>query len=190
VWIDAEIDAKASNRQTMSARLRGVIADVTFVVEPDEHESRQSSGIQAFTTVKQLLGAIQTPAPGASDRLWFSGSDSFFAPVASSVSPPVTVSAVSVHARSWRDGFSRISAFAGYAERTVVLPSHPRDSSLAMLEGSYFGVGLVVADADGETTLSEPAPFTPQRFTLASWLFAEQVYREWITTPNPASPRS
>ncbi len=192
VWINSELVADPQMLQTVSAKVRGVRASISFYVDGTEHQFRQMRGVGAFSTVKQLLAAVQEEKPDSSaprGLLWLSGFPEDLDWDVPSFAPPVKVRGVRVAAGSWRTGLSSASRFAGYAERTVALGSKPRDPSFAALEATYYGVGLVIGEGAGEATLAAPAPFKPERFSLASWLFAEQVYREWLSTLSPTSPR-
>ena len=58
-----------------------------------------------------------------------------------------------------------------------------------MLEARFYGVGVGIAAGSGEEPrwLLEPAPFTPERFTGASWKFAESFFQAWQSAHALAS---
>ncbi|TQO18528.1 hypothetical protein FB472_0045 [Rhodoglobus vestalii] len=183
MWVNSELVADRQVIQAMTAKVRGVSASLLFSVDVLEHASRQSRGAGAFVSVGQLLAAFEETdfdSPPARGQLWLSGFAEDQDRCVPSIAPPVTVCGARINAGSWGAGLSRASKFAGYTERTVVLRTEPRESSAALLEASFYGVGLVVGEGVNETILAAPAPFEPERFSLASWLFAEQVYREWL----------
>lgn len=91
--------------------------------------------------------------------------------------PAARVDQVSVPTTRWRTGLRQAGRFAPYCARRLLLKSLPRDVSTLVLEATYWGVGVAVADdAGGCRELVVPAPFVATRYTGASWAFAEQAY--------------
>lgn len=95
--------------------------------------------------------------------------------------PPVTVKLISVFGPLRRGTLQLATTFAPYARRRIVAPSGQLDETL-LLEAAFHGVGVTLADVNGERTLAAPAPFQPARFTGASWLFAERIYAQVISS--------
>lgn len=95
--------------------------------------------------------------------------------------PPVTVQLISVFGPFRRSTLQLATTFAPYARRRIVAPSGQVDEML-LLEAAFYGVGVTVADANGERTVAAPAPFQPARFTGASWLFAERIYGQALSS--------
>lgn len=91
---------------------------------------------------------------------------------------PLTVLHATVRARRWRFGLSVASRFAPYCPRDLVLDYEPSDDLDLILEANYLGIGIRLrGGGSGQNTrrVIEPAPFTPARYTGASWLFAERM---------------
>lgn len=91
------------------------------------------------------------------------------------VGPPLWVDMVTLPTERWRTGLRTIGRFAPYSARQLQLDKVPRDVDDLCVEATYWGVGVCVAGADGVRQLVEPEPFVPERFTGASWAFAEQT---------------
>jgi hypothetical protein len=99
--------------------------------------------------------------------------------------PPLTVQHVTVVATDWRTGVRVASRFAPYGSREVILDRPVMDETELLLEATYLGVGISVGDEDVEGSshrVLDAAPFTPARYTGASWLFAEQLL---ASQPHP-----
>lgn len=99
--------------------------------------------------------------------------------------PPLTVQHVTVVAADWRTGVSIASRFAPYGSRELVLDRLGADETELLLEATYLGVGISVGDENvngSSRRVLEAAPFTPARYTGASWLFAEQLL---ASQPHP-----
>jgi len=100
------------------------------------------------------------------------------------VQPVLRVLNAAVRARSWRIGLARVSRFAPYCTRSLILLSDPSESErdYACWECCYHGVGLITTTT-GATPLVAPQPFprTTQRHTARSWWFTEEVYRQLTT---------
>lgn len=95
--------------------------------------------------------------------------------------PPVTVRLISVFGPFRRSTLQLATTFAPYGRRRLVVPSGRLDEIL-LLEATFYGVGVTVADANGERTVTASAPFQPARFTGASWLFAERIYGQALSS--------
>jgi hypothetical protein len=98
--------------------------------------------------------------------------------------PALTVSRITVRSSSWRSALTDASKFAPYCERRILLESTPTHDTLLHLEASYLGIGVALADrttATDDATVVElvpAAPFKPERFSGASWKFAEQIFEQ------------
>lgn len=91
------------------------------------------------------------------------------------VGPPVWVEMVTLPVARWRAGLSAIGRFAPYSARRLLLTRVPDDTDDLRVQATYWGVGVRIERADGFEDLVEPEPFVPQRYTGASWAFAEQT---------------
>lgn len=91
--------------------------------------------------------------------------------------PPLTVRHATVRGSDWRTALRAASQFAPYASRTVLLDRLPADDVELRFEAAYLGIGVSVQEEpDWDTREIVPgAPFTPARFTAASWLFVERL---------------
>ena len=196
---DAARDVMGADCPTYSVRLRGV--DVHCVVDIDvlEHARRQAEGVGAINDWRVLdapnglkpgvaVSSREVPAWGLralrqaggavakSGRGW----------VTREARVPLIVDVVVVTDTRWRRGVQRATRFGPYCQRVLALPRLPVDSTNLLLEAHYLGVGLWTAKATGAGLpgraagglVLEPAPFVPQRFTAASWAFAEDAYRQ------------
>jgi hypothetical protein len=173
-------------------RLRGV--DVIAEVTVDAREVSRRAGLGA---ADQRLGGpdvlaelLQIPTDAALPAAWLgrrvrglleSAQWHVVQPQAGLVRrvtvPAARVDQVSVPTTRWRTGLRQAGRFAPYCARRLLLQSLPRDVSTLVLEATYWGVGVAVADdAGGWRELVVPAPFVAARYTGASWAFAEQAY--------------
>lgn len=91
--------------------------------------------------------------------------------------PAVSLLSVGVVARTWKQGLERVSPFASYCARYVVLEGglHQQDRGFSVAEARYFGVGLALHRGDAVDWLVSPARFQASRFSPASWLMAERL---------------
>jgi hypothetical protein len=138
---------------------RTVSVTVLFDVVQQEHDRRQSRGVRALSNLDMLRGLADDPR--------------------ASIGVPVVPQRVIVRAERWRSGVRALATYAGYCERHLVVDRPRNGSDELELECSFFGIGLRYADGGDSEALSA-APFLPARFSLASWLFAEQLYDEWL----------
>ena len=90
---------------------------------------------------------------------------------------PLTVDLAVVPARSWRRGLEQAGRFARFCSRAVMLPRPPRELDDLAMQADYYGIGVVVVDAD-DAVLVVPEPFRRSRHTPAGWRFLEQVYAQ------------
>lgn len=95
------------------------------------------------------------------------------------VRPPLRVKRVTVPGRSWRQAIVAAAKFGPYCERRILLDRAPSDDDLVWLEAKFLGIGVAVASQGSSVRdLMAPAPFRPERFTGASWKFAEVVFAQ------------
>ncbi|WP_286689387.1 MULTISPECIES: hypothetical protein [unclassified Aeromicrobium] len=99
------------------------------------------------------------------------------------VRPPLRVDRVTVPGRSWRQALAAAARFGPYCERRILLDREPADDDLMWLEAKFLGIGVAVASqttgqASTVRDLLGPVPFKPERYTGASWKFAEVVYSQ------------
>ncbi len=97
--------------------------------------------------------------------------------------PPLRVDRVTVPGRSWRQALAAAARFGPYCERRILLDREPADDDLMWLEAKFLGIGVAVASqttgqASTVRDLLGPVPFKPERYTGASWKFAEVVYSQ------------
>lgn len=91
------------------------------------------------------------------------------------VSPIAHVDMVTLFTSRWRKGLREIGRFAPYSARLLQLPAEPSDLDMLCMEATYWGVGVRLESSKGWHEVVHPAPFTPARYTGASWVFAEQA---------------
>jgi hypothetical protein len=172
------------------------VAEVAIWVDPGEHERRRSLGVGGFEDagVDTFNVLLRLPL-GA----WVPGGDlqayelDLLLDVPGLVEwdgvgvvrhgvPPVDPVVATVEHPSWRQALRTAGRFAQYCARRVRLPEAPAADSELLLEAGYWGIGVRVQEPDGrvERVLPE-APFIAQRYTGASWLFAEQLYSRYLT---------
>lgn len=97
------------------------------------------------------------------------------------VRPPLRVDRVTVPGRAWRQALAAAARFGPYCERRILLDQVPADDDLLWLEAKFMGVGVAAASQTAGQgprvrDLLEPAPFKPDRYSGASWKFAEVVF--------------
>jgi len=179
-----------------AARLRGV--DVIVHVEFDMHEleMREASGLSlkglshthlaALLTIPRWEHVPMTSLPAAGQRIALGRPDlvehderGF---VARRVGPPLWVEMVTLPVRRWRVGLRAVGRFAPYSARRIRLAREPADVGDLSVQATYWGVGVQVVRADGLADLVLPEPFRPQRYTGASWAFAEETLQ--AVSPN------
>lgn len=95
--------------------------------------------------------------------------------------PPASVQHVMVPGRNWITALTHATKFAPYCRRSILLSSMPADEDMLLLEARFYGVGIALGrnGGDGLDWILEPAPFVPERFTGASWRFAESFLEAW-----------
>jgi hypothetical protein len=98
---------------------------------------------------------------------------------------PVTVTGVLVAATRWRSGLQTAGRFAPFCAPALLLLRRPADLHDAVLEATYFGIGLYVDHGEELEECARPRPFVQRRITAAGWRFAEQAYAA-LTGSKPA----
>jgi hypothetical protein len=103
--------------------------------------------------------------------------------VTRTVRPPLRVDRVTIPGRSWRQALAAAARFGPYCERRILLDHVPTDDDLVWLEAKFLGIGVAVASqttgqASTVRDLLGSAPFKPERYTGASWKFAEVVFSQ------------
>jgi len=85
---------------------------------------------------------------------------------------------IGLRAKTWRQAVHPATVLSQYGPCSVILPSAQGDDlAWTCSQACYWGLGLIVEPARGEPLrLVEPAIFSPDRFTGALWLFAEDIY--------------
>lgn len=170
-------------------------ADVAIWVDPVEHGRRRGlglggfdeAGVDVFNVLLRLPLGAWVPAdeleafeldavlgvPGLVE--WDGGG------IVRRAMPPVDPVVATVEHPSWRQALRTAGRFAQYCARRVRLSALPRDDSDLLMEASYWGVGVRVREpGGGAEELVPEAPFIAQRYTGASWLFAEQLYARYL----------
>jgi hypothetical protein len=94
--------------------------------------------------------------------------------------PPLTATFALVSVQHWRTGLSAAGEYAPYCRRAFLLPAAPAEEE-ALLEASYYGIGVGLADRTGVRELMVPGPYKQMRVTPAQWTFTEQVYAQLPT---------
>lgn len=84
---------------------------------------------------------------------------------------PAVVDIAVVEGRVNAETMGRATGFAPFCRRQIVTPVRPPAERLT--EADFWGVGVAYR---GEMLVA-PAPWRPQRYTAAGWLFVEEVYR-------------
>lgn len=91
--------------------------------------------------------------------------------------PPLMVKSITVEVREARTGLRAASTFAPFCRRNVSLPPSSVDD-VALLEATFYGIGVQVREPSGPRVLVEPAPFVVRRWTWASWQFHEEAWEQ------------
>lgn len=86
--------------------------------------------------------------------------------------PAVEVQAVLISGARWDRAIAAASKYAPYCQRRVSVDELPGDEHLFWWEARLLGVGVVTSSG---AELLEAAPFAPERYSGASWKFAEQM---------------
>lgn len=193
-------------RSATPARLRGLDVLLEFHVDDAELERRRSHSVQphatAATTLASLLhipvmasvpvatlpGAVQTVARRHSQYVEFTDGTL----VRRRVSPIGHVTMVTVPSRHWRKALRDVGRFAPYTARRLLLSAEPTDLDVLRMEATYWGVGVRLEQPEGWHDVVHPAPFTPERFTGASWAFAEAAVHaaQQAAQPSVADQRA
>jgi hypothetical protein len=179
-------------RDARSAKVRifDTTATVVYRCNDAEHERRHNVGLSDLKSMELLDVLLDLPAGVAVPRSSLSSSVLQVlhrAPggvvrmdntsVIRLISPVVAPVLAIVYASRWRDGLERASEFASYVPRMFVVPETPANSTEALAEASYYGVGVAVGPRSAPTIVLEPEPLLDWQPTTAWWWFCEQVYR-------------
>jgi hypothetical protein len=175
------------------AQAAGAKADALVLADRAEHSRRLQAGLGGVTSLLLIDALMNLPLrtpvhrsdldPAMCQRLegvpkgvvlceggWFTRL----------LTPPLTVVAVVVRARGWRESVSRIWPFAAFAQQILLLDEMPVRSSAFLWEAQLSGIG-VWAKCDGELReLLAPEPFTRRYWKPAGWRFVERAYRTQI----------
>ncbi len=174
-----------------AARLRGVDVGCLVEVNEEEHWRRRARGLGAIgdrSVINALAGlpahaeVLRASLPSAVERALrreaAAGTvDGGQGVVRRRAVPPLRVALVVVQDTVGPRGLARASRFGPYAQRLLIMPGLPADPTELLLEAAYLGVGVATPE---QPDVVAPAPFTPTRFTSASWAFAEQAYAQWL----------
>jgi hypothetical protein len=176
--------------QVVPLRLRGVSVDAVVDINLHEHQRRQRASVGAvgdrdvLTALLPLDPGVTVPhavlSAGQQRAVRRAGAGLVVAErrrVTRLVQVPATVSLVLVRDVQWARGIQRAARFGPYCERVLVLPRVPADLDGLLLEATYYGVGVATLD---EPEVVSRAVFTPMRFTVSSWMFAEAAYGQFL----------
>lgn len=151
------------------ARLAGAIADAVFVVDSDEHERRNATGVGPVTSLEPLYRQLDRLA--LEPDLFFDGRV---------LKPAGRIEAVEI--RSWhriQAAFDRALIFAPVAPVHVVAQIDMANLDELALHASALGVGVKVAAGPIVEELV-PATAPTGIFDAATWSFYERAYVAWL----------
>lgn len=167
---------------------------VTYTLDPEVHRSRTSAGVGAVIDERLLAALIDLPSGElAVVEPRFCGvfdepATARYATIIQApdgqlwgqrrLEPAVRILDIEVEASTWQRGLRAVDAWAGYGPRTVALTRAIADLDVALLEASYFGIG--VRESSAGRVVLEPAPYRSRRWTSARWRFAELVYGQFL----------
>ena len=101
--------------------------------------------------------------------------------------PAVTPLLVIVQAREWERGLRYASRFGAYLPRAVAVRALPDDADAAILEASYYGIGVFVHSGPQVREVVPPEEVLDWEPTPAWWWFCESVYRQVADTAHESS---
>ena len=187
MWTGNVLGCRAS--VTGQATLRGLPVTVDLDLVADEVERRQRAGLGALLQRADLhvlsglpvdlpvpVGMLSGPRVEVLNRMKYGAVDVTDQVVTRRAVAPVRIRSVTYETRRWSQGLTRVSRFAPFAARAILLPEQPRDIAALRTAAAYYGIGVSIGTRDEPTWLVKPAPFRPLRYTPASWLFAETVF--------------
>lgn len=173
------------------ALVRGVDIVLEVELDVDEMERRDSEGASPILSLELLRLLLEMPVGSPTDLAGFSAHERQLLVTAGRLGaveqsleratrraiPPLSVHHATIRGSDWRTALRAASQFAPYASRTVLLDRMPSDDVELRFEAAYLGIGVSVQEeSDRDIHEIVPrAPFTPARFTAASWLFAERL---------------
>jgi len=193
--------SRASTHPTVPVRIFGTTAQLTVEINDAEHDRRTRAGLGALPEWAMLDGLLNLPLgwpvniadlTDTERRLVARLPDSAVehralidATVIRRVQPVLRVLDATVRARTWRTGLARVSRFAPYCLRSLLLLGDLPHSEHehARLECCYHGVGLITTTNTGRVPLVSPEPFPRATRVPAAcrWWFTEEVYRQLLT---------
>ena len=195
------MSTNASTSPAVPVRIFGTRAHLAVRINDAERDRRHRAGLGALTDLATLDGLLNLPLGWPVDiadltdterRLVARLPDNAVehralidATIIRRVQPVLRVLGATVRARAWRGGLARVSRFAPYCPRSLVLLSELSDSEKdeACLKCCYYGVGLIATTRNGMTPLVPPEPFSRATRVPAArrWWFTEQVYQQLTT---------
>lgn len=185
-------EGKAAMRDGLhAARLRGLFVHVEVDIDVQELERRERGGLSVAGLGHARLGALLTiprwefarlsSIPDAGRRLARARPDLIDQRAGGflrrRVGPPLWVEMVTLPVERWRCGLKAIGRFAPYSARQLQLAHAPEDLNDLCVQATYWGIGVQIAEDGLVRDVVVPEPFVPQRYTGASWAFAEQTLR-------------
>lgn len=184
---------------TSTVRLRGLDVLIDVDLDGDELDRRHDAAVDLGRYDAAILGALlqispleATPARtlSAAARAVASRHPALVDVINGHllrrrVSPALDTRMITLPTRRWRQALHEIGRFAPYSARRLMLDVEPADLDVLCVEATYWGVGVCVATSTGVREVVHPAPFLPQRYTGASWVFAEQALRAIRVTGTP-----
>jgi hypothetical protein len=182
-------DLVSTDSDWTSVRLFGSNAVIAYTADRREHERRAAHGMGALLSSDhlELLMSLplgwQVPVPSLSHRdqrrlrrITPGALRAAAGTVERLAVSPVRVSLAIVRAASWQSGLERAGRFAPFTARIMWLPRLPGDIEMLARQAERFGVGVLVGSAKEAEAVLPPPRFVRRRFTVAGWLFTEQVY--------------
>lgn len=194
---DASAVCLGADAQAVPLHLQGSNALVFYRLDAAEAQRRRSNRAVRLDRLPVLETLLQLPAgvpialrdlPAsvrAGIRALPAGAASVAGPrgrqeVTRRAVRPLAVDLVVVRASGlgWKSGLERASRFAPFCARAVLLDSSvPRHDDLLM-EASFYGIGVLLADEAGDIAMAlEPEPYRPPCHTAGAWWFVEDVFQ-------------
>jgi hypothetical protein len=169
---------------TGGARLSGERADALVQLNWAEHERRLTSGLGALTDLTLLRLCMDLPLDAA--VRWRDLPHEAAAVLRRARHGVVECTDEAVTRRvsgvgtGWTALLNRAAAFAGVAQRVIVLKRVPRDLSQRLWEAQVQGVGVWIDDGGPVVEVLPPEVFVPRLIKPARWRFQENAYASWL----------
>lgn len=176
-----------------AAQISGGHGDAVIALNFDEHERRQREGLGAVVDLALLDALMNLPHGGAipvSDLADYERAIYERAPkgvverdadqLVRLLDRPLTVHAVIIRGRGWRNLLGRVSAFGPVCQRIIWFEHEPHGLSDVSWEAEYAGVGVWFERGDKIVEALRPAVHQPLYQKPARWRFEERAYRMYL----------